>query len=115
MSTNLQAVALRVAEPATPPANEPLILNSIGNEISRALTYVTVAKIAYEIGEPERGDCAYETAAEAEAEAQRLTGLLSHPARDIAMKQLTDYRLVLQDSQHKNFRFPPSLRQPSLN
>lgn len=115
MSTNLQAVAPCIVEPAALSAAEPLILNFIANEISRALTYITVARIAYEIGEPERGGCAYETAAEAEAEAQRLTGLLRHPARDIAMKQLADYRLVLQDSQHKNFNFPPALRQPSLN
>jgi hypothetical protein len=113
MSTNLQTVAPRGIEPATVSINEPLILNSIANEISRALTYVTVAKIAYDMGQAERGASAYETAAEAEAEACRMTALLGHPARAIALKQLDGYRLVLQDAQQNNF--PPSLRQPSLN
>lgn len=115
MSINLEAVASRTVEPATASTNEPLILNSIANEISRALTYVTVAKIAYEMGQPERGVAAYQTAAEAEAEAQRMAGLLGHPACTIALKQLDGYRLILEDSRHNNFQFAPSLRQPSLN
>lgn len=115
MATNVQAVAPRVLEPAALTTDEPLILNSIASEISRALTYVTVARIAYEIGQPERGGSAYETAAEAEAEATKLTGRLNHPARAMALKQLEDYRLIREDSQHKDFRFPPSLLQPSLN
>jgi hypothetical protein len=67
------------------------------------------------MGQTERGASAYETAAEAEAEAQRMTALLQHPARAVALKQLDGYRLALEDAQHNDFEFPPSLRQPSLN
>jgi hypothetical protein len=115
MSINLEALAPRAVEPATSTANDPLILNSIASELSRGLTYITVAKIAHDMGQTERSVNAHQTAAEAEAEAQRLTGLLHHPARAFALKQLENYRLVLEDSQHKNFQFPPGLRQPSLN
>lgn len=115
MPTNLEAFAPRAVEPATSTANESLILNSIASELSRGLTYITVAKIAIEMGQAERSGNAYQTAAEAEAEALRLAGLLRHPARAAALKQLENYRLILEDSQNKNFQFPPALRQPSLN
>jgi hypothetical protein len=115
MEINLESLSAYSVEPTAAAIDEPSILNSITNELSTGLTYITVARIAYDMGQMERSRNAYRLAAEAEAEAHRLAGLLRESARATALRQLEGYKLVLEDSQDEKFQFPPSIRQPSLN
>lgn len=115
MQINVESSSPCTVEPVTAATNELCILNFITSEISTGLTYITVARIAYEMGQMERSGNAYRVAAEAEAEAYRHIGLLRDSARAAALRQFESYKLVLEDSQNERFQFPPSLRQPSLS
>ncbi|MBV8069747.1 MAG: hypothetical protein JO270_07580 [Acidobacteriaceae bacterium] len=115
MHTDLGLLRVPAAEPPKVGVDERVILSSIASEITTGLTYITVARIAHVMRQTQRCVNAYRTAAEAEAEAERLTQSLGHSARLVATKQIESYRMMLEDSLNAGFQFPPSLSQPSLN
>ncbi|MBV8551524.1 MAG: hypothetical protein JOY54_09505 [Acidobacteriaceae bacterium] len=105
----------RFPEPPGKQRDEASILNSIAHEVSTGLTYITVAHLAYDLGETERANRACAQALESAAEVRRLVYFLGDPVRDAILDQLESFRIAVDDCQDATFRFSPVLRQPSLS
>lgn len=94
---------------------EHALARSIGAEIRAAFTYVTIAQLAYDMGQLERGDQAFGWAREACSSAQYAARSLPEAARGLLSDELQRLSPVFEACGQQRSDFHASLRQPSLS
>lgn len=99
--------------PAIHKIDEP-ILRSIAAEIRAAFTYVTIAQLAYDMGQVERGSQACARAHMAYVAAESAGQALSSEAQEVTRGQLKLLNTALQLCDGPHAGLDPALRQPSL-
>jgi hypothetical protein len=105
----------RILAPAPNLPNRTHLMTAIQHELGIGQTYLTVAKLAYDMGQPGRGDRARARALEACADATRLMGLLPVPAPVLLSKKLEALHESLKAVTPDGPAFAPPLRQPSMS
>jgi hypothetical protein len=91
------------------------VARTIAAEMRAALTYTTIAQLAYDMGQGERGDQAFARAQEACASARDAARFLSPAGREIVLAHLAALGPTLEACSHQRSEFHPTLRQPSLS
>lgn len=91
------------------------LLTAIQHELGVGQTYLTVATLAYDMGQTGRGDQALARALEASADAARMIALLPAPASILLSKNLEALRDSLRSVSPGDPAFSAPLRQPSMN
>ena len=94
---------------------ETALIRSITAEIRAAFTHLTIAQLAYDMGQTERGDEAFAHAQQACYSARTAAKRLSESCLDAVTLQLEALTPVMDSCKHQRSDFHPTLRQPSLN
>lgn len=105
----------RVAAPVKPGVGDGVQTRFIQTELEFGLTSVTVALLAYHLGEPARGDAALNRATEAHAEAKRALAQVSGENSHSASAQAKELSNLLKEIAIERPVFGPDLWQPSMS
>ncbi|HEX4229712.1 MAG TPA: hypothetical protein VHZ07_13655 [Bryobacteraceae bacterium] len=95
--------------------NRTHLMAAIQHELGVGQTYLTIARLAYDMGQTGRGDRARARALEACADAARLIALLPVPAPSVLSKKLEALHESLKAVSPDAPAFPAPLRQPSMS
>ena len=112
-STNVE---LRLASPDPRIAKhgeEDILSRSIAAEVRSAFTYATIAQLAYDMGQIERGDEAFARSQEACSRAYHAAKSTSESARQWVCVQLEALEPAFEACRRQVSNFHPVLRQPS--
>lgn len=101
-------------EPSADP-NEVTLTRLISVELRAAFTHVTIAQLAYDMGQIERGDQACLRAQESCTAAHRSIASLTRRNLDTLNAQLEFLIPMLEACRQQRSEFHPALRQPSLS
>jgi hypothetical protein len=107
-----------VHAPILPPNHEyeeSDAIRRVAAEIRSAFTYVTIAHLAYDIGQIERGDQSYKRAYAVVCAVKEIGPKLSFSGREFITSQLQLLEPLLRLCAEQRANFDPVLRQPSLN
>ena len=96
-------------------SDELALTRSITAELRSAFTDATIAQLAYDMGQTDRGDQAYARARHACASAEQSAQLVSPLLRDFIASHLDALQPVLDACSQGRSEFHPALRQPSLS
>jgi hypothetical protein len=88
---------------------------TIAAEIRAAFTYTTIAHLAYDFGQVERGDEAFARAQEACTSARHAGQFLTPAGRELVWARLAALGPALEACSNQRSDFHPTLRQPSLS
>jgi hypothetical protein len=91
------------------------VLLAISAELAAGATYVTMAAIAFDLGQTERGSSLLNHAAAAHNHGKRLAEQLTGACRQTIEDQLADLGDTIENSSRGDSVFAPSIRQPSLS
>jgi hypothetical protein len=91
------------------------LLTAIQHELAVGQTYLTVARLAYDMGQIGRGDQARARACESCAAAARMIGLFPAPAPILLSGNLEALRESLRSVSPSDPPFSAPLRQPSMS
>ena len=90
-------------------------IRCVAAEIRSAFTYVTIAHLAYDMGQIERGDQSYTRAYAVVRAVKEIGPRLSFSGREFVTSQLELLDPLLRVCAEQRANFDPILRQPSLN
>lgn len=90
-------------------------LRAAAAEIRAAYTYVTIAQLAYDMGQMERGEQSYRRAQNAVISAKIAGQKVVGSGQEFLHDQLQLLEPLLKTCFEQRSEFDPSLRQPSLN
>ncbi|HWF45850.1 MAG TPA: hypothetical protein VG168_02500 [Bryobacteraceae bacterium] len=91
------------------------LMAAIQHELGIGQTYLTIARLAYDMGQTGRGDRARARASEACADAARLMALLPTPAPFVLSKKLEALHESLNATSADAPALAAPLRQPSMS
>lgn len=95
--------------------NDTQLLTAIQHELGVGQTYLTVARLAYDMGQIGRGDQARARAFDACADAAHLIALLPAPAPILLSKSLEALHESVRSVSPGDPAFSAPLRQPSMS
>jgi hypothetical protein len=95
--------------------NRTHLMAAIQHELGIGQTYLTIARLAYDMGQTGRGDRARARASEACADAARLMALLPTPAPIVLRKKLEALHESLNATSADAPALAAPLRQPSMS
>ncbi len=107
-----------VHAPILPPNHqheESDAIRCVAAEIRSAFTYVTIAHLAYDMGQIERGDQSYKRAYAVVCAVREIGPKLSFSGRQFVTNQLLLLDPLLRVCTEQRANFDAVLRQPSLN
>lgn len=102
-------------KPRDDSSREASLLQAALAELSAGQTYVTMAAIAYELGQIERGSSLLAQATATYKYGKDLAARLSGPSRENIEIQLSDLAGTVEQCVRGDSLFAPCLRQPSLS
>jgi hypothetical protein len=91
------------------------LLDAIQHEIGVSQTYLTIARLAYDMGQKGRGDRSIARALEAHGDAVRMVALLPAPPPSILLTALDTIKDSLIATNPDSPGFTPPVRQPSMS
>jgi TctA family transporter len=92
-----------------------MVFDFIADEVSTGLTFVTVAVLAFDMGQIERGNAALLRAREAHSEAEHSVEQLTGDDRVSMRDKLDRLATAIGGTRKRQGALSPALRQPSMS